>query len=147
MKSINFDDGLRSFSINGDPTRIIRINPADIGIMQRLDNVQKTLKEEYDKLSERKEELTYEEFFAFSDMIKSQLNYLFASDVADTVLAGASPLATVNGEPLVKGFLDAVAPVIEGYVREEAERSESRIKKYTEDLDDDRLPSDSSQGK
>lgn len=145
MRSINFDDGRRSFCLNDDPNRVIWINPADIGIMQRLDNVYKRMKTEYDNLSGREQEITQEEFFNFSDKLKNELNYLFASDVADIILAGASPLATVNGSPIILGFLEAVTPIIEEYVKDEASLMEKRIRKYTEDIEDDRQTSDDNQ--
>lgn len=137
MGNINFNDGLKTYSINDDPDRIIKINPADFGIMQRLDTAHKRLSAEYEKLN-GKEELSYEDMYRFSDMLKSELNYIFASDVADIVLAGASPLSTVNGEPLFQVFLNAILPIIEDAVREESAASEKRIQKYTEDLNDDR---------
>ena len=36
MSSIIFDEGYRTFDINGDPNRVLRINPADIGILDRM---------------------------------------------------------------------------------------------------------------
>ena len=29
MQSLNFDEGIKSFAINGDESRVIRFNPAD----------------------------------------------------------------------------------------------------------------------
>ena len=43
MQSINFNDGFKIFDINGDPDRTIRINTADIGILERLENSIDTL--------------------------------------------------------------------------------------------------------
>ena len=43
MQSINFDDGFKIFDINGNPDRTIRINTADIGILERLENSIDTL--------------------------------------------------------------------------------------------------------
>lgn len=137
MGNINFNDGLKTYSINDDPNRLIKINPADFGILQRLDAAYKRLSEEYKELN-NKEELTYEDMFSFSDKLKFELNYIFASDVADVVLAGASPMSTVNGEPLFQVFLNAILPIIEDAVREESAASEKRIQRYTEDLNDDR---------
>ena len=35
MRSINFDDGLKSFAINGDESRVIRFNPGDLNMKVR----------------------------------------------------------------------------------------------------------------
>ena len=37
-QSINFDDGFKSYEINGDPQRIVRIDTADYGLIERLRN-------------------------------------------------------------------------------------------------------------
>ena len=44
MKSLLFDDGYESFAVNDDPTRIIRFNPADPEIINRVLDVQRHFK-------------------------------------------------------------------------------------------------------
>ena len=36
MGNLSFDDGYKSFTVNGDPNRVIRFNPADPEIINRL---------------------------------------------------------------------------------------------------------------
>ncbi|MFR6347603.1 MAG: hypothetical protein ACLUN9_12700 [Enterocloster aldenensis] len=45
MKSLLFDDGYESFAVNDDPTRIIRFNPADPEIINRVLDVQRHVKD------------------------------------------------------------------------------------------------------
>ena len=45
MKSLLFDDGYESFAVNDDPTRIIRFNPADPEIINRVLDVQRHFKD------------------------------------------------------------------------------------------------------
>jgi len=37
MADIRFDDGFEEFTINGDPQRVIRINPKDVNILARFE--------------------------------------------------------------------------------------------------------------
>lgn len=40
MRSLNFNDGYESFMVNDDPNRVIRFNPADPEIINRVLSVQ-----------------------------------------------------------------------------------------------------------
>ena len=48
-QSINFDDGFKSYEINGDPQRIVRIDTADYGLIERLRNAKNNINEEMKK--------------------------------------------------------------------------------------------------
>ena len=45
MKNLSFNDGYESFTINDDPTRIIRFNPVDPEIINRALDVQRHFKD------------------------------------------------------------------------------------------------------
>ena len=45
MQSINFDEGIKTFSINGDEARVIRINPGDLNLLIRSEEAQKHIAE------------------------------------------------------------------------------------------------------
>ena len=136
MGSINFDEGLKTFDINGDPNRTITINPADFGILERLEAAYARIEAAYGKL--KGTEVTEEVLFAFSSALNREVDYIFNSEVSDIVFGGASPISTVGGVPLFQRFFEAVLPLIEEAVQSEAALSEERIAKYTEDLGDDR---------
>ena len=36
MENLNFDDGLKRVTINGDPNRVLKYNPGDMGILDRM---------------------------------------------------------------------------------------------------------------
>ena len=44
MRSINFDDGFKSFCINGDENRVIRFNPGDLNMRVRVEEAQKRIR-------------------------------------------------------------------------------------------------------
>ena len=107
MQSINFSDNLKSFSINGDENRVIRFNPADPNILVRADAAQKRITEKQSQIEsvklmpdgapvENPTEQVRRLLKEFDDLIRDEINYIFNSDVYDTVFAGQSPLCIVG---------------------------------------------------
>ncbi|EEG57873.1 hypothetical protein CLOSTASPAR_00016, partial [[Clostridium] asparagiforme DSM 15981] len=45
MRSISFSENYKSFSINGDESRVIRFNPDDPNILVRAEEAQKRISE------------------------------------------------------------------------------------------------------
>lgn len=145
MKSINFDDGLKSFAINGDESRVIRFNPGDPNIMPRA-------KEACKRISQWQEELkainlnpdgtlvnesddASEALSSFNTMLREELNYIFNADVYDTVFAGQSPLCIVESDKkfLFEAFLFPAIDLVSEEIEAFAGDSEKRIAKYTKE--------------
>lgn len=143
MQSINFSDGYKSFCINDDPARVIRFNPTDIDIIKRFNQVMKELREEKDGLEDvslnpdgtiavdddATLEKTSEVLEKFNRVIREKLNFIFKSDVYDTIFDGQSPLAIVGKDRqlLFEAFMDAAFNVI----NEEVEKAtRERVDKY-----------------
>ena len=131
MHSINFSDNLKSFSINGDESRVIRFNPADPNILVRADAAQKRITEKQSQIEsvklmpdgapvENPTEQVRRLLKEFDDLIREEINYIFNSDVYDTVFAGQSPLCIVGEkkEFLFEAFLKAAMPIIREGVEE-----------------------------
>lgn len=57
MKSIKFDDGYETFTINGDPERAIRFSARDANILLRYEKAMDEMKEECGRLSEGKKRM------------------------------------------------------------------------------------------
>lgn len=141
MQNFNLDEGYKEFTINNDPSRIIRFNPADYGIIERINEAYK----EIERMSKIKEDIELradgtpiEEFSKLaavvtevSDTIKKQINYIFNADVSDMVFGKQSPLSLIKGMPLYERFLEAVLPEIKKEIEAERKASEKRIEKYT----------------
>jgi hypothetical protein len=142
MRNLNFDDGYKEFSINGDETRVIRFNPADFGILERI----KEAYEEIEKATDIKEDIelnadgsVMDKLSAASSVvsgidstIKAQIDHIFNSNVSEVVFGNQSAMGMVKGVPLYERFLNAVTPVIQQEVEKEMRASQKRIKKYTD---------------
>lgn len=146
MRNFSFDDGYESFSINGDENRVIRFNPSDPNLMIRYNESVKNINEAKKKIGsnvklrpdgtsaetdQEKREMACAVMQEVESTIKENINYMFNSDVYDTVFAGQSPFCMVgNGRYLLEAFLYAVKPVMESAIRKSNEQSERRMDKY-----------------
>lgn len=135
MSNIIIDDGREAITINGDPDRVIYIQPTDFNI--RLRNVQarkniNSLLAELDKAKPENEEAFADLLESVDKQIKEQINYIFNYDVSKPVFGLCSPLmALKNGKSYVQVFLEAISPIIEKASKEAEKASEKRIAKHT----------------
>ena len=141
MQNLNFSDGFKEFSLNGDESKVIRFNPADLGIIERIEKAYK----EIDGVTKvgadvelRADGTPIEELSKAasivkktSDTIKAQIDYIFDSSVSVVVFGNQSPLSMVGGIPFYERFLNAVIPVLKKEIQFEQKASQQRISKYT----------------
>jgi hypothetical protein len=141
MQNLSFDDGYKEFTINGDANKVIRFNPSDFSIIERIkvayDAIDKATA--IDKDIELKadgtplEELgkAAEIVKGINNTIKNQIDYIFNSPISDMAFGKQSPLSMVGGQPLYVGFLNVIIPVVEKEVKAQQIASKKRISKYT----------------
>lgn len=144
MQNLNFDDGFKEFTINKDPDRVIRFNPSDFGIIERI----KTAYDEIDKVTKIEEDIDLkadgtpvdelgraaEIVTRINNKVKEMIDYIFNSPVSDKVFGKQSPLSIVKGKPLWQGFLACLEPVIKTEVEKAQEESQKRISKYAKQV-------------
>ena len=138
-QSINFDEGYKTYEINGDPERVIRFNPSDPGILRRIVVAKSALSgmsEEVQRIQINADgssvlEQEAEAVKLIEGKIKEQINYIFGADISTPAFGLQSPLATLNGVPLYERFCNALLPVLEQDIRAEAKASQKRVAKYT----------------
>lgn len=140
MQNLRIDDGLKEFTINGDKNRVIRFNPADLNLLDRLDQAEKTITKTQEELEkdikldasgkpERKEDIEF--IRKVNKLIKDQIDFIFDAEVAEVVFGNQSPLSSVKGRPFFERFFDTIKPVLEKEIIAEREASEKRMSKYT----------------
>jgi uncharacterized protein YjbJ (UPF0337 family) len=141
IQNLNFDDGFKRFTINGDPNKVIMINPSDFGIIERINDAYKMI-EDASKLTDDVElkadgspveELgkAAEVVKGFRETINKAINYIFDSDITSVAFGNQSPLSLVGGVPLYQRFMNVVIPVIKKEIESEMQASQKRISKYT----------------
>ena len=147
MADIRFDDGFEEFTINGDPQRVIRINPKDVNILARFEKSMKELKEEsssisdievradgslaemqHSKLSENARRLQ-----EFNESINQKMNYIFNADVTSAAFGRQSPLSLSGRDNrfLFEVFLESALEAVKERLEEAAKSMEDRAAKYS----------------
>ena len=144
MQSLKFDEGLKSFAINDDESRVIRFNPADPDMLPRYYKALEMIKAANSsllkdvRLSATGEPGDGEDMAAAAQaledvdgVIHQALNLMFNADVYDTVFAGQSPFCIVHGgKYLIEAFMESLQPVLESEIRAYQKASEKRMSKY-----------------
>lgn len=142
MRSINFEEGLKKFCINGDENRVIRFNPGDPNLLERANESIKRI-EGYQKdmegirlnpdgtLADDSQD-GIQILKGFENLIRKETNYIFNADVYDVAFNGQSPLCTVGKkkEFLFEAFYNVVIPMVEKEVEEFNHASQARVEKY-----------------
>lgn len=150
INSINFDDGIKEFSINDDPNRTIRFNPADIGIIDRLNqakNKAENALKDIEKIDinldgTAKLESAVQLVSELTELLNNIVDDVFGEGTAKAAFGNQSPLSTVKGEFLFIRFIEATKSVIEPYIQEEVKARDKAISKYKGVYD--RIPSSKS---
>ena len=140
MFNITIDDGYKEFTINNDPNRVIRFNPADIAIIERFEVAGRVMQEAAEKVSDvplqpdgrPTLEAAASAVAGVNQIIREQVDYIFNYPVSEAVFGKQSPLASVGGIPLFEQFLVAAMAYVKSEIRTEREASAARIAKYTD---------------
>lgn len=134
MQNISFDDGYKTYMINNDENKVIRVNVSDLNIKKRLEETHDKLFGEIDKA--KAEGATTEGITRIDNTIRETLNYVFGTDICTAAFGSANVLSpTGSGKLLIEGFLDAFLPMItediKSIVVEKKYDIEDKTAKYT----------------
>lgn len=141
MKNLSFNDGKESFSVNGDSSRIIRFNPADPEIINRVLKVQDSFSKytvpegielNPDGSPKSDMEKTGSYVAEFTDAMRSAFNGIFNADVYDIIFDGQSPLCIAGEQYLFEGVLDGLLKLMKPAVEAYNKKSAKKIGKYLE---------------
>lgn len=128
MQSINFDDGYKSYMINNDENKIIRINVTDLNTSKRFEDAVSAIDKLMDEV--KGEDISEERFIDADRVIREQLDHVFGDGVCETVFEKTNVLsATESGKLLIEGFLDALLPVVKADMEAAAAKSRANIEK------------------
>ncbi len=134
MKSINFDEGYKEYSINGDESRVIRVRVADPNILPRFAAVSDKL----DEMQKKYTEATPEVMGAVDKELRDLLNEVFQTDICTPAFGEAAVMSiTSSGKPLYQAFLEAFLPVVQQDIeaagkaaQDNAPKPSERVQKY-----------------
>lgn len=128
MQSINFDDGFKSYMINNNENKIIRINVTDLNTSKRFEDAVSAIDKLMDEV--KGEDISEERFIEADCVIREQLDHVFGDGVCEIVFGKTNVLsATESGKLLIEGFLDALLPVVKADMEAAAAKSRANIEK------------------
>lgn len=108
----------------------IKINPADMNIVERYEKVVDFFNEV--KFDDDKE-VTTEDIINLSNTIKEQIDYLFDYAVSNTLFTKCNPLTVIsNGDFFFENVLESIAGLIEKITNQRIEKKMKKIKKVTD---------------
>lgn len=134
--NIKFENGMKSFVINGDENKVIYFNPNDFNILKRIDTAVKNI-EEISKKYEQAQINNDSVMTMFSQCdkeIREQINFVFGNDVCTVAFGNSNCLSFAGGKPICMNFLDAVVPILKSEIKAEQEKSKKNIEKYTKQV-------------
>lgn len=143
MMDLSFDDGYKRFTVNGDENRVIRFNPADPEIVNRILNVQKMFDNyeipegiELNPDGTPKSDLETASAYVttITSAMRTAFNDIFNSDVYDTIFNGQSPLCIVSGHFLFENVLKALLKIIKPETDAYQKKVQKQMDKYLGDI-------------
>ena len=137
MTNLEFNDGLKRLSINGDENRIITINPTDIAVISRYNEVLPKLDElteKYKNTDNISVDKTAEIISELDIKAREFIDYIIGSPVSDTVFGTANCLSCAGGHTIFENFLTAYMEYMTPAIKSEYEKSKNRVEKYTKQI-------------
>lgn len=135
MQSINFDDGFKTYAINGDDNCTIKIRVTDFNLPKRINDALSDIESIIEKVKSSK---TADEIAKFDEEIRKIINDVFGSDICSGAF-GKANICTIasNGEPIFANFFNALLPIIRADIEEvtkDMKQLGPEAEKYLEDL-------------
>lgn len=115
MKSINFDEGYKSYAVNGDENRVIKVKVADPNLIKRINSALTEIESLKEKFSGKPDENTLIEF---DGSVRQLIDKAFDSDICANDFGNANLCAVVgSGKLLFESFFEAFLPILKADVR------------------------------
>lgn len=111
MKSINFDEGYKTYAVNGDENRVIRIKITDLNLLKRCETAMSEIESLKEKSKGRSDENTMVEF---DKNVRRIIDKAFDSDICANAFGDANICTVVkDGKLLFEAFFEAFIPMLE----------------------------------
>ena len=128
----NLDDGLLTFTFTNHEGEIFssfRMNPADIKLAHRCEEVVKYFDERKDQVEGR---VTVAEAAKYNDELEAQLNYLLGYDASATLFKAPITATTIlpNGDIFAYVVLETIGKAIRPELAKRKKKLQEGIEKY-----------------
>lgn len=131
MDNLNFDDGLKSLTINGDESKVITFNPCDTTIINRFYETEKKINENISILDNS----NYEDVLKIDKFIKEQIDYIFNANISSVVFGETSCLAVSGGKYVFQSFLETLLQYVGKELEKEGKRITKNVQAYKKQIE------------
>ena len=133
MQNINFDQGYKEYTLNGDKNCVIRFMPSDLNMMSRMKEAAPVIENIYQKYANiQGSDADISDVMMMCDKeIREQINYIFGNDVCTAAFGSTNCMSPVGGTLLYQRFLEDVISMAAKDIDAERAKVEKNIKKYT----------------
>ena len=133
MKTLNFDTGIVTYSLNDKCE--ISINPTDSMLVARLIGLVDRLDEKREKYASEMENAEAKNIFdisaKFDAEMRSEIDSALGAAVCDAVFGDMSLLAMADGLPVFCNLIFAILDEVDAGWISESKKTSERISKYT----------------
>lgn len=136
-EQITITSGLKTYDLVNEKKELlgqITFNPSDMNIVNRHQEVIKSLNELKKELSNKSENKSaYEQIEELDNIVYEKFDYLFGAKVSDVIFSIMGPFSVLeSGQLFFEHVLNAISAVIEADANKKAKKALSKIKKYTQ---------------
>lgn len=133
MNNIVFEEGIKEFAINNDESRILRFNPSDIGLVDRIKNeLEKIDVYAKDNLGDKE---NFDLAIELDKQLREHVDQMFYEGASQVIFADQNVMTTVNGMTIFERFFRSLLNTMEPYVKKEGRKSKEKIEKYRKQHD------------
>lgn len=133
MNNIVFEEGIKEFAINNDENRVLRFNPSDIGLVDRIKNeLEKIDVYAKDNLSDKE---NFDLAIELDKQLREHVDQMFYEGASQIIFADQNVMTTVNGMTIFERFFRSLLNTMEPYVKKEGRKSKEKIEKYRKQHD------------
>lgn len=133
MGKIVVDRGLEEYTIedkNGTVLGKFEMNPADMELVKRYEQVAEAVSHIADNVDESKDIVDI--VAEMEEKLNKQIDYLFNSNVSQSFFSITSPFTVLaNGEFFVENVLNSIGKLIEAETGKRFAKVQTKINKYT----------------
>lgn len=144
--NLNFNDGYQTIAINGDESRVLRINPTDINLINRLSSFEGELAKLRDnfknidtkRLDAIKASPTFEaisdlgkDLTSLDNAVRELIDNIIGEGTCEIVFGKSSVLSPGgNGKPVCVNFVEALSNYIAEEFKKHSEKANKIIAEY-----------------
>lgn len=125
MNNIVFEEGYKEFAINNDESRILRFNPTDLALFEKI----KKELSEVQKFDDDTDDVEADR------MLRETIDKIFYEGASVIIFKDQNVLTTVNGVTIFERFFKALLNIMKPYVEKEARKTAEKIEKYRKQHD------------